>query len=383
MNFTFYYQNRFKIFVGFPLLFLIIFFFPCYHSEEVLHRNTSSSHLLPSKGTHPILHSDTTDNIEEAQNGNDLNIGSIFLIFSILSLLASTILLTFIWKYLKNATITKECILLYLYEDSVGIALIASWVWFAIVISCYITTTGGTLGVYEVTILSFCIITIELQLLLILNVVSIIKLYTIKKMVLDPPIPWGDDDHDGIRKLRIVTWMVVTLFVLGMYAGGFYPKAYYYLVSDNRSLLDLPNGPVIFDGILGILFVIPTICTILASFYRQSEEQSLATKRNQRFHHQLIIFILIIAAGIVYGIFSSMLGSFLIFGQLCFVGGCVITPFLIIVTSVPLKAYTEKILANALANAMASILNVWNRNCRVIDASLIFLQRPRQIHPIA
>ena len=382
MNLTFYHQNRFNIFVGFPLLLLNIFIFPCYLSEEVLHTNTSSTNLQPTTDMQPTFRSEASENIEEAQNSNDLNIGIIFVIFSILSLLTSTILLTFIWNYLKNAAITKECILLYLYEDSVGIVLIGSWVWFAIVISGYTTTTGATLGVYQVTILSFCIITIELQLLLILNVVSIIKLYTIKEMVLDPPIPWGDDDHDCIKILRIVSWMVITLFVVCMYAGGFYPKGYYYLIGDSRSLLELPNGPVIFDGILGVLFVIPTISTIPASFYRQSEEQSLATQRNQRFHHQLIIFILIIAAGIVYGIFSSSLGSFLIFGQLLIVGGCVLTPFLIIITSVPLKAYTEKILANALANAMEYVLIVWNYNFRVIDMSWIFQQRHRQIHPI-
>ena len=90
---------------------------------------------------------------------------------------------------------------------------------------------------------------------------------------------------------------------------------------------------------------------------------------------------MIIAAGIVYGIFSSELGSFLIFGQWVIVVGCVITPFLIIITSVPLKAYTEKIVANAIANAMASVLNVWNTIYHVIDISLIFRQRPRQIHP--
>jgi hypothetical protein len=202
-----------------------------------------------------------------------------------------------------------------------------------------------------------------------------------KEMVLDPPIPWSDDDHDGIKKLRMVSWIVIFLFVLGMYAGSFYPKAYYYLIGDNRSLLDLPNGPVIFDRILGILFVIPAISIILSSFCYPSEEQSQDTTRNRQFHYQLIIFILIIAAGIVYGIFSSELGSFLIFGQWVIVVGCVITPFFIIITSVPLKAYTEKIVANAIANAMASVLNVWNTIYHVIDISVIFRQRPRQIHP--
>ena len=281
MNSRFYRPNRLNIFVRFPILLLIIFIFQCYHSKDALSTNMSSTDLLPTKDMDPTIRSEAADNIEEDQNDNDLNIGSIFVIFSILSLLASTILLTFIWKYLKSASITKECILLYLYEDSVGIVLVAGWVWFAIVISFYTTTTGAALEVYQVSVLSFCIITIELQLLLILNVVSIIKLYMKKEMVLDPPIPWSDDDHDGIKKLRMVSWIVIFLFVLGMYAGSFYPKAYYYLIGDNRSLLDLPNGPVIFDGILGTLFVIPTISIILSSFYRPSEEQSQATTRNR------------------------------------------------------------------------------------------------------
>lgn len=327
-----------------------------------------------------------TNAVEEAKITEDLEISSFFLFFSILSLLVSTVLLTFIWKYLKNASITKECILLYLYEDSVGIVLIAGWIWFAIVLSCYISTAGSSLGVYEVTILSFCIITIELQLLLILNIVSIIKLYMMKEMVLDPPIPWGEDDHDGMKKLRICSWIVITLFVLVMYVSGLYPKPYYYLIGDNRSLLDLPNGPVIFDGLLCLLFVIPTIITtvtiILTCFYRQTEEQSLAMKRNQQFYYLLITFILVIGAGIVFGMFSSELGSYLKFGQLLIVVACVIAPFFIIITSIPLKAYTEKILANAFANVMAYAVNVLHNNCPVIDLSLVVRPPPRQIQPI-
>ena len=230
--------------------------------------------------------------------------------------------------------------------------------------------------------LSFCIITIELQLLLILNIVSSIKLYSMKEMVLDPPIPWGEDDHDAIKKLRVGSWMVILLFVIAMYGCGFYPKPYYYLIGDNRSLLDLPNGPVIFEVILGLLFVVPTITIILTGFYRQTQEQSFATKRNQQFYYLLIIFILIIAVGIIYGIFSSELGSFLILGQLLIVLGCVIAPFLIIITSIPLKAFTEKILANTLANTMASVVNMLHNNCSAIDISLGCRQGPRQIHPI-
>jgi len=382
MNFRWCHPKAFKVVAKLPLILLIIWMFPCYHSEEVLPINTKSKVVLLTKDIQPTLLVTEEDDLKVAQKAKDLNISCIFLIFSILSLLASTILLTFIWKYLKNVSITKECVLLYLYEDSVGIVLIAGWVWFAIVISCYMSTTGATLGVYQVTVLSFCIITIELQLLLILNIVSAIKLYSMKEMVLDPPIPWGEDDHDAIKKLRVGSWMVILLFVIVMYGCGFYPKPYYYLIGDNRSLLDLPNGPAIFEGFLGILFVVPTITIILTGFYRQKEEQSLATKRNQQFYYLLIIFILIIAAGIIYGIFSSELGSFLIFGQLLTVVGNVIAPLLIIITSIPLNAFTKKILAHTLAKTMASVVNILHNNCPVIDFPLVFRQGPRQIHPI-
>ena len=110
-----------------------------------------------------------TNTTEADKETIHLMVGGPFVLFSVLILLISTILLTLIWKYLNSASITKQGVLLYLYEDAVGIVLIADWVWFAVVVSCSVSTTGSCLSELPATVMSFCICAIELQLLLTLN----------------------------------------------------------------------------------------------------------------------------------------------------------------------------------------------------------------------
>ena len=199
-----------------------------------------------------------------------------------------------------------------------------------------------------------------------------------KKMVLDPPMPWGEDDQDGFKKLRGTCLIVSIILGMTMYGSGFHPRPYYYLIGDNRSLLDLSNSTIVFEGILGLLFIIPAIAITRTGFYRQTEEQSLATKRNQQFYYLLIAFILIIATGIVYGIFSSRMGSFLIFGQLMVVLGCIVMPAAIIRTSVPVWSYTLKIILNV----KAYLGNWFHDNIPAIYIFSCFPQRSPQIQPI-
>ena len=64
------------------------------------------------------------------------SIGLAFMLFAVSILLTSTILFRIIWSYLNNVSTAKKCFLLYLYQDIIELAILASWFWFGIVMDC-------------------------------------------------------------------------------------------------------------------------------------------------------------------------------------------------------------------------------------------------------
>ena len=323
----------------------------------------------------------------EIQNGN-LNEKSLkttnhsikipFIIASLLILLISTILLSLIWSYLNNLSITKSCLLLYLYKDAVATTLLASYIWIIIIFSCYFNSEGFMSNLVQATILSMILISVELELILILNLVSIIKLYTMKEKVIDPQMPWGDGDDKASNKIRVMNALSIAFFVSTMYAEGFYPKAYYYFIGDHTPLLELSNGPKIFEGVLGILFIIPTITIIITLFYHQTEEQAQATRREGKVYFLVVTFIFIMVAGVIYGAFSDRLGHFLIFGQYLQTVATIITPFIVILSSPPLKLFVLKVLSDFASSVIDRIGLSRDRISTFINRN----QRSNQIVPI-
>jgi len=315
---------------------------------------------------------------DDGLKSENQNIGLLFVLFSILILFLSNILLVVIWKYLSNASVTKRCLLLYLYQDGLTTVLIAAWIWFAIIISCYVNNKGAMSNEAQATVLSIFLISVELQLILILNVVSIIKLYTMKEKVVDPPMPWNDDEDTILKKIRIITILSIILFVFSMYREGFYPKAYYYFVGDHTPLLNLSNGPKIFEAVLGILFIVPTITIFLRCFYAQTEEQSVANKQEGKVYVLVVTFIVIMVSGVIYGAFSDKMGHFLIIGQCLITIACVATPFATILLSDPLKSFAQKVASETSASLAERFHSYYGQ----INAFVVLHQRSPQIAPI-
>ena len=305
-------------------------------------------------------------------------IGMIFVIISILTQFTSSILLSLIWNYLNNMSVTKRCLLLYLYQDAVAITLIASYIWSGIIVSCYTNPQGHMSNLIQATVLSVCLISVELALILILNFVSIIKIYTMKEKVIDPPMPWYDDDEKVMKKIRIMIVLSIAFFVTAMYTEGLYPKAYYYIIGDHTPLMDLSNGPKIFEGVLGILSIVPTVTMILACFYRQTEEQALATKREGKVYLLVVTFIVIMVSGMVYGAFSDRLGHFLTVGQCLVTVAMVGMPCFIILKSHPLKSSCRKVTLNFYSLVTDKFTAHYGR----FNTCMKLRQRPNQIVPI-
>ena len=96
--------------------------------------------------------------------------------------------------------------------------------------------------------------------------------------MLDPPMPWGDDDERGIKILRavvVVLSIVVTSigFLLGQYSRWFY---FYIGLDAAQKLTDQPfHFHLTIFSAINILMVFSCIALTLLRRYHQSEENEL------------------------------------------------------------------------------------------------------------
>ena len=253
--------------------------------------------------------------------------------------------------------------------------VIADWIWCLTVAACF-NTNGTTIGESLAKIVSFSFAIIELEILLILNIVSFLRLAMAKQGVVDPEMPWGENDGLAIRRIRGASMVCVTIIVSVMYLCGGYPHAFYYLIGDERSILHLPNATLIFTITLMSLFAIPVITSIMIGVCFRTENHSTMDKLRGWINQFLFLVTTPIGIALVYGVARNHLeaGQYLIVGQcLSFWAGAFV--LILIITKLPLRNYVKNTLTNS-----ASRLGI-NRSV-IIRIPNIFPRRSRQIHAV-
>ena len=295
--------------------------------------------------------------------------------------LISIFLLSLIWNYFNNVNISKECVLLYVYQDGVTIAMIASLVWYCIIISVHTSESGTHLTIFQAKTLSFFIAFLKLELLLICNIISVIKVYTLRTNVIDPSSPWEGNEQDVMRILRFFGLLITMLFVFGMYAFGLHSKLHYTLIGEDKSLQDLHNGPMIFVGIQITLFILPILAASASLWYGKCEETLIRnTGGNNQFPSILIALMTLVGIGIIVTIGSNYFreGCSLIIGQFVILIGLVVMPSLVIIASAPLRSHTKRTALNIATRARFFLTDTIS-----ILANIFNLQRRfRQIYPL-
>ena len=123
------------------------------------------------------------------------------IITTIYSLAVNT-LFGFIFAYLSNVSLAKQCLLLYLYKDFV-LVFIAYSCWLELSF-LYVYTYGDV----QIDWIPAAIITFGVRcgvsvLLSLAAVISFIKYRMKKETILDPTMPWGEDDEKGMKWIRI------------------------------------------------------------------------------------------------------------------------------------------------------------------------------------
>ena len=281
----------------------------------------------------------SNDNLESKNE----QIGLLFFLLSILILLLSSLLLSVIWNYLNNVSTAKRCFLLYLYQDMIGIALLTSWVWFGLILYCYMIVNGTILNSTEATIFSISLKSLALGFGILSSLSSVIKLYQMKESVIDLPNPWDAEEERIISKVRIMVILIILLYATGMSLVGFQPLLYFFLAGDNISFLELPYGSIMFECLFGFVFAIPAFTFILDCCLRSKERQALAIQIERKF--QSIVFLMILVTligGIIMKTSSKSKDNILIIGELLVVIACLEVPLWIIVSSHPLRQYTKR-----------------------------------------
>ena len=278
-------------------------------------------------------------------------------IFFIFACAISVALMVMICSYLSNMNSVNECVLLHLYKDFV-IILITSRIWMVIKIiveSSTITESQSvvTMSQLSAKILSFTIFALTNTVLMMLNIIGAIRLYMAKTMLLDPPMPWGNDDEFGVKIIRLIVGGISVGYPLIIFPFEIYPKVYYDFVNQSHpKSASLFSVPCILQ--VGVFLTI----MLVYKYYQKKEVQQTSSN----IPHQVNYFVL--ANALLYGLILFEL-SFQLLNpdtrwtmiQILVSLLAVTTPLAVIVTSEKLSTYSIKFLKEKYEDAF--ILSIY------------------------
>lgn len=254
-----------------------------------------------------------------------------------------------------------------------------SWVWFGLLLDCYIRGNGAILNPIDAVIFSVSLKSLQLAFGIQASLCSAIKLYQMKEAVLDIPNPWDAGDDRLISGTRIMIILTNLLLFSVMSSANIYPHLYFLLVGDNISFAELPYGTVMFEHWVRIFFAVPALTFILDCCCGKKETQVLATKMERKF--QYIVFLMIICS-IIGGIFINVDHKFkdkiLIIGESLVAISCVLVPLGIIVSSHPLMQYSQRIAFDHFSTITGELRHCYDQIRTVVR----HYRRPTQIVPI-
>ena len=96
----------------------------------------------------------------------------------------------------------KECVLVYLYKDIVIVFILSNCIRLITLIVRYSNSSGLGISPTKANVIVFVHALLIVLILLLTNTINVVKCYILKSKVLDPPMPWGEDDVLGIKIIR-------------------------------------------------------------------------------------------------------------------------------------------------------------------------------------
>ena len=315
------------------VIFLCLLTFPCNYSGLPVNRTSNNADAV---SINPGAGSKYTRNVVVSCN---------FALFSVLLQFIITLLISLILGYLDSVSMVKHCLMFHLYRELLQAFLIQGWMWTITVLTCLVNGNGISIDTFTAKIVSYSWYGINLYLLLIVNLMAFLKFYIAKEKVLDPSLPWDDDDLTFLRKFRVGSFLLANIFLVTLFATKEYPKIYYVLIGDDRYILELPTGTIISAYLLFLLVITYTITSMATKLSKLNQTEYVAT----RFPHQLTclskMFLSIIGVMILFGVFMNFLkgGNFWMAHLLLGITMGLMLPTYVILSTARMKTYLKNV----------------------------------------
>ena len=229
------------------------------------------------------------------------NIHILLALLSMISIVMATFFLMLILGYLNNVPIAKQCFLLYLYKDVVRLTLMYQWNLFLYLLVCFLTGNEMIIKPIHAKVSVYFGLMVAYQLLVTLNVISIIKFLMKKDILLDPSMPWDSEANHENNYLRIVRFAVFPflIWLLVMLLLDMHPKIYYVAIGDYRAASELPISITVMKVIWGIL-LFALLLTSLANAYHCDVNESIGIRNyTRKFPNLSLAFGLKVVLGVI------------------------------------------------------------------------------------
>ena len=316
------------------VLILCLLTFPCNYSGLPVN--------LPTNGKDPV----SITHEEEAICTRNVVVSVSFALFSVLLQIIITILISLILGYLDSVSMVKHCLMFHLYRELLQAFLIQGWMWTITVLTCLVNGNGISIDTFTAKIVSYSWYGINLYLLLIVNLMAFLKFYIAKEKVLDPSLPWDDDDLTFLRKFRVGSFLLANVWLLTTFAAKGYPKIYYDLIGDDRHISELPIGTSMSASLLILLLITYTMTSIATKLSKSLQGEYIVT----RFPHQISclskMFVSITCGMMLFGVFMKFLkgGNFWMANLLIGMILGFLLPTYIILNNAQIKTYQKNVI---------------------------------------
>lgn len=209
------------------------------------------------------------------------------IVISVSLTLVLNTLLCLIFAYLHSVNLAKECLLLRLYKEFILVLVSCSGLINVLSIGMY--KYGYPMHWIPATIITVCLRIGTINLLLLANIVQFLKYRMNKEKMLDPPMPWGDDEHRGIIWIRVFCWGLSTGFVITMYVVGLHTATYHLLIGKDYD----QSIPIIHSG-LNIFLLSTCFFFIIGENYfrKKNDAQAFDPVVSRRLKYLILGFVL-------------------------------------------------------------------------------------------
>ena len=122
--------------------------------------------------------------------------------------------------------------------------------------------------------------------------------------MLDPPMPWGEDDFGGIKYIRGTCTTLTITFTLTMYGLGIYPKLYYWTIGEDPD--KEPESVIIYTVVLILLIFTSAVTSLGTKFYKSSSLPLVDTVIPQKINYIYTILFLSLTFSLFLRLFDVL-----------------------------------------------------------------------------